>query len=744
MPISPRTILSLAVLGALVASTSAHAQHRTAAASAVELDTLVVIGEKTRAPGLAAQPTDVLSGATLAHRRQGGLGETLAGLPGVHLDNFGGGASRPVIRGQTLPRIEILSDGANLFDASSVSPDHAIGTDPLLLDAIEVIRGPAAVIYGGNAMNGAVNLIDSRVPKQVPEHGVTGAAEVRLGSGDQEKTGVARVTAGVGRFAVHADVARRHSDDYAIPGGELADSFAEGTSAAIGASWILDRGYVGVAHSQQQSTYGLPGHSHKNGVCHTHGIDLHCEAHGGYDDPFGSSDDHTAYIDLRHDRTDLRADIADPFPGFEHIRVRASHTDYRHDEIDGPALFNRYTHQVDDARVELTHRPLFGFSGVFGVQYTDGSFTGLNVNNLHVPMPVNGYGLVPGNLHMTEGVGVFLSERRSFGVVDLDIALRKDWRDIRVGAPTFRHSLTPAYQDLFEGWYGPDWEQVLRDEVVANYITRNPDVRQRPLSVSIGANWTLGDGYSAALSLARTERGPNVRELYAYGNNLATNSYEVGLLRSRSASPTFPANRPELLETTRSADLTFRKVGGPVEYEIGLFHQDIRDYVFARLIETENETGVPHNYLLYTAANARFTGVDGQVSLHTGDGHTLTVFGDIVRTRLEGEDDELPRIPPARLGVRHAWTGGAWSADAEYVHTFAQNRIASYETPTASYDLLNATVAYSLALTQRQSVEFYVRGTNLLNRAAYVHTSFVKDQSPLRGRSMVLGARYRF
>ncbi|MFC3216532.1 TonB-dependent receptor plug domain-containing protein [Novosphingobium panipatense] len=134
-----------------------------------------------------ATPVQVLSGDELAHRRQGGLGETLAGLPGVHLDNFGGGASRPVIRGQTVPRIEILSDGANLFDVSSVSPDHAITTDPLLLDGIEVLRGPAAARYGGNAMNGAINLIDSKVPKTLPEGGFSGATEVRFGTGDEEK-----------------------------------------------------------------------------------------------------------------------------------------------------------------------------------------------------------------------------------------------------------------------------------------------------------------------------------------------------------------------------------------------------------------------------------------------------------------------------------------------------------------------------------------------------------------------------
>jgi iron complex outermembrane receptor protein len=662
----------------------------------------------------------------------------------VHLDNFGGGASRPVIRGQTLPRIEVLSDGANVYDASSVSPDHAIATDPMLLEAIEIIRGPAAVSYGGNAMSGAVNLIDGRVPRKTPESGVTGAAELRLGSGDQEKTGVGQVTAGVGQFAVHAEVARHLSQDYDIPGGTLKDSFSEGKTSSFGASWITDHGYIGAAHTLQESEYGLPGHSHKNGVCHTHGIDLHCAAHGSYEDPFGSSDDHTARIRLRSERSGVRADYDDPLPGSTHFRLRLSHTDYQHDEIDGPALFNRYTNEVDDGRLELTHKPLLGFTGTLGVQYTDGTFSGLNVNNLHVPFPQNAYGLDDLRYHDTKNIGVFLSERRSFGAVDIDVAMRKDWREITIPTPAFIHSLTPEYQVLFASWCGDEWEQYLEDESVTSFVTRNPGSKVKPFSASVGANWNIGQGYSAALSLGRTQRAPSVRELYAYGNNLAANSYEVGLVRSRSASPTFPEGRTDVLETTRSADLTLRKVGGPVEFEVGVFYQDIEDYVFARFIETDSETGVPHNYLLYTAADATFRGVDGQVSLQLNAENRTTLFGDYVRATLKGGGNNLPRIPPGRMGVRHQWSTGPFSAEAEYYHTFSQDRIAAYETATGGHDMLNATIAYRLALSERQSTEFYLRANNLLNETAYVHTSFVKNQSPLRGRNMVIGIRYAF
>lgn len=712
---------------------------------------IVVTGRSLDSEQIAL-PVQVLAGEELVHRRQGGLGETLAGLPGVHLDNFGGGASRPVIRGQTVPRIEVLSDGANLFDVSSVSPDHAITTDPLLLDAIEIQRGPAATRYGGNATNGAINLIDSKVPKAIPEGGLTGATEVRYGTGDEEKTVVGRVTAGVGQFAVHAEGSRRKAENYNVPNSygsdQLRDSFAENTSYSFGASWITSKGYIGAAYSRMDSEYGLPGHSHANGVCHTHGLDLHCEAHGSFDDPFGSSDDHTAYIKLRSERVDVRADYDDLLPGLAHLRLRGSYTDYAHDEIDGPSLFTRYTNEVWDGRIELTHRPIAGFTGTLGVQYTDGSFSGINVEDLHVPFPDNAYGTVPPYYHLTENVGVFLSERRSFGTVDIEIAARKDWRTIRVAEPRFLFTLTPEmeaiYDDIFGDYYGPDWKQAIADETIDSFMNRNRPARHAPFSASISASWNLGDGLAAALSFGHTERAPSVRELYARGNNLATNSYELGLAVGNPILEDEGLSAEDVLETSDAINLTFRKTSGRLQFEVGLFYQDVSDYVFARLIETETEAGIPHHFLIYTAANARFAGIDGQVSYQFTPQSRVTVFGDYVDATIKNENDNLPRIPPGRLGARYEHNAGPLTGDVEYFHTFAQDKFASYETRTAGYDMVNATLSYRFDLGQAKAVEFYLRGINLLNELAFAHTSFVKDQSPLRGRSVAIGMRHSF
>ena len=700
---------------------------------------IVVTGRSLDIDKATPLPVQTLAGDELAHRRQGGLGETLAGLPGVHLDNFGGGASRPVIRGQTVPRIEILTDGANLFDVSSVSPDHAITSDPLLLDAIEIQRGPAAVRYGGNALNGAINLIDSKVPKEVPQGGLTGATEVRYGTGDEEKTVVGRVTAGVGQFAVHAEGSRRSAEDYDVPNAygtdELRDSFADSTSYSVGASWITSKGYLGAAYTRMDSEYGLPGHSHANAPCHTHDLDLHCGTHGTPDpNSFANSDDtHTAAITLRSERIDVRGDYARLLPGLERTRLRLSYTDYQHEENDGPFLFARYGNEVYDARLELTHAPLLGFTGTFGVQYTNGTFSGLNINNAF-----QGYDEIYD--FKSENVGLFLTERRTFGSVDIELGVRQDWRTMHAAKKPWTsyfilppgYPLTPELEELYSGWY---------DE----YFERNyPSSRHNPFSASASATWNITPGYSVALTLARSQRAPSVRELYARGNNLATNSYEVGLARTATISDELPAPATDLVETNKSIDLTFRKTDGRTRFELGMFYQDIDDYIFARLIEEEREAGRPHLLLVYTAADTRFFGIDGQISHQLTPASRVTVFGDYVDADLQDENDNLPRVPPGRLGVRYDHTAGPLSGDVEYYHTFAQGDFASYETRTAGYDMINATVSYRFDLGRAKAVELYVRGTNLLNELAFAHTSFVKDQSPLRGRSVAFGMRHSF
>ncbi|MGK6319460.1 TonB-dependent receptor domain-containing protein [Sphingomonas sp. DT-204] len=635
-----------------------------------------------------ATPVITLSGDELVHRRQATLGDTLAGQPGISFDNFGGGASRPVIRGQTAPRVQALSDGANIQDASAISPDHAVTTEPLLLSGIEVLRGPAALLYGGGAIGGAINLLDEKVPTRLPDGGISGVAEGRIGTADDERSLVGGLTAGIGPFAFHAEGVHRSSDDYRVPkafgSSRVEGSYNDTSTVSVGGSWIGPDGYLGVAYTRQRSEYGLPGHSHEYEDCHPHGTHLHCGGHGHDDDDHdhdhGDDHDHdhesAPFVKLRSERFDIRSDYRDPLPGFEKVRFRMSFTDYAHDEVEGDEVATTFKNQAHDIRFELTHKPVAGFRGVFGVQHSESEFSALG-EEAFIPESE------------TRSTALFLMETLQAGPVRFELAGRQEWQTIETSL--------------------------------------NRRVSHDPLSISGAAVWTVGDGYSLALSLARSQRAPNVQELYARGIHLATNTYELG---------TDTLDK----ETARSIDLTFRKTSGATTFTLGAYHQDFDNYIFAETLDRFED----FRLIRYIGADATFTGVDGEIRHQFTPDFGASVFGDYVRAKLKHGLGNLPRIPAGRLGARADGKRGPLSADLEYYHVFGQDRIASFETRTPGYDMLNATLAYKLELAPGKTAELFVRGTNLANELAFNHASFIKDASPLRGRNFVFGLRTAF
>ena len=628
-----------------------------------------------------ATPVITITDDELVHRRQATLGETLAGQPGINFDNFGGGAGRPVIRGQTAPRVQTMTDSANIQDASSISPDHAVTTEPLLLRGIEVLRGPAALLYGGGAIGGAINLLDDKVPTAIPEGGIAAVAEGRLGTADDERSAVGGVTVGAGSFAFRAEGAYRNTSDYRVPGsfGEkrVAGSYNDTNTVSLGASWIGDGGHLGVAYTRQRSEYGLPGHSHEYESCHPHGSSLHCGGHGHDDGDHDHDHDHdhahdeVPFVKLRSDRFDIRSEYRDPLPGFEKMRFRMSFTDYEHDEI-----ATTFRNKASDIRFELTHKPIAGLRGVVGMQYSDSEFSAIGAEAF----------LPPSN---TRNTALFFMETLNAGPVRLELAARQEWQRIEASP--------------------------------------NREASHNPFSISGAAVWDIDGDYSLALSLARSQRAPNVQELYARGVHLATNTYELGTASLGK-------------ETSRSVDVTFRKTSGATTFTIGAYHQDFSNYIYARTLDQFED----FRLIRYTASDATFSGIDGEVRHEFTPGIAASVFGDYVRAKFKDDRGNLPRIPAGRLGGRLDGDWGPLSADVEYYHVFSQDKIADCETATLSYDMVNATIAYHIDLGTGANAELFVRGTNLTNELAFNHASFIKDASPLRGRNVVFGIRAGF
>ncbi|CAM3978454.1 TonB-dependent receptor domain-containing protein [Bordetella tumulicola] len=633
-----------------------------------------------------ALPALVLDGNALIERRQGTLGDTLNGLLGVHSDTFGGGASRPVIRGQTAPRVKVLSDGSELMDASSISPDHAVTTEPLLARKIEVLRGPSTLLYGGGAIGGVVNVLDNRIPTAIPERGVEAEAEIRGATGTNERAGAVSITAGTGQFAVHVEGMKRRTDDYDVPdwtSDTLAGSYSESSQGSVGLSWVTPRGYVGVAFTYLDSKYGLPGHNHEYEGCHPHGSHLHCGSHDDHD--HGDHDEHDhdhgeedpPYVKLRSQRVDVRAEYTEPFAGFEKIRFRGGLTDYQHQEIEGGEVGTTFKNRGYDARLELEHKPLYGWRGVIGLQNAFSDFS-------------------------AEGEEAFLprSDTQSTGIFLLEEYRLDDWR--------------------FELGARQDWQRISPEG-------DNPRSSQSGTSLSAAAIWEFAPQYSVALSLSRSQRLPTAQELYADGVHLATNTYEIG-------------NADLNKETSQNIDLTLRKYEGDTTFSLSAFHNRVKNYIYANTLDQYED----FRLIEYAQHDAEFTGIEGEVSHQFNKVFSAGVFGDYVRGKLTGGDGNLPRIPAARAGVRANVNWHKWSGGVEYAHVFRQNDIASYESTTAGYDMLNAVVSYRDALGSDAAYEIYLRGTNLLNELAYNHASFISTAAPLAGRSVLLGVRVTY
>ena len=645
-----------------------------------------------------ATPVVTLMGEELVHRRAGTLGETLAGQPGINFENFGGGASRPVIRGQAAPRVQVLSDSANVQDASAASPDHNVTSEPLLLRGIEVLRGPATLLYGSGAIGGAINLLDEKVPTFIPEGGISGVAEGRLGTGDDERSLVGGATVGFGQLALRVEGVHRETNDYRVPGAFGEDhvygSFHDSSTVSVGGSWVGADGYLGVAYTRQRSNYGVPGHDHDYEGCHPHGIALHCGSH----DHSGEDHDHdheheegeVPIIKLRSERFDIRSDYRNVMPWLEKFRFRMSFTDYVHDEIEEGAAENTFRNKAFDTRVEFTHAPIGGLRGTFGVQHSESDFeiyrASSGVNTLDTK---------------SQTTALFLMETLSFGNVRLEAAVRQEWQRVE------------------------------------SAIVRYPAIEHSPFSASASAIVNLGGDFSAALSLAHIERAPSLQELYAYGLHLASNTYEVGIV---SGNQRLAVDVNEGVEKSNSINLTLRKTAGPTTFTIGGYYQDFDNYIYAQTLDQFED----FRLIRYGGAGATFIGVDGEIRHRFNDQFALSVFGDYVRAKLKDDGGDLPRIPAGRLGARADAHVGPFTADAEVYRVFEQGRVADYETRTPGYYMLNATLAYRLDLGGERSAEVFVRGTNLTDELAYNHTSFIKNASPLRGRNFVFGLRTAF
>lgn len=394
-----RTLLASAVLSALASYTTI-VNSQTSRTSQAEEKTLPAV-TVTATPFQAEEhaqiiaPAKVLSGNELRDKLGTSLGDTLSREPGVSASAFGAGASRPIIRGLEGPRVKILQNGMSVSDVSSLSNDHAVGVEASTARQIEILRGPAALLYGSGAIGGLVNVVNDRIPTELVP-GPTGEAELRFGSADKEKSLSFSTDGATGSIGLHLDGNARNTSDYRIPdsavlndpssaSGRLPSSFTRSRSIGFGASHVADWGHIGASVSTLDDHYGIP-------------------------------TEEKSFIDLRQNRFDVDGLIRQPLTAFESFKFKLGSTDYEHTEKaeDGTPLTN-FNNDSLETRWELAHKPIADWRGTFGLQTENSKFSALSVES-GTPDAVP--------TTKSRSVAGFVVEERDFGPLRASTGLR--------------------------------------------------------------------------------------------------------------------------------------------------------------------------------------------------------------------------------------------------------------------------------------------------------------------------------
>jgi iron complex outermembrane recepter protein len=683
-----RKSLLLASAGLLVAAGPALGQ---TAGRGVEVSEVVV----TAAPFVVSLDSvttsvDVLNRDDLDSASPGGLGEALSDLPGVRSSFFGPGASRPVIRGLAGPRVLVLTNGVGMVDASALSPDHQVAVDPQEARRIEVLRGPAALAYGGSAIGGVVNVIDDRI-SETPVEGIEGRIFGALSSVDEGEMASGALKAGAGPWVFSLDAMRRQTEDYDAPvpaesrrqlaaEGETflgpQSSTVENTSVTLesygaGLSYVGAGGFLGLAVKQTDSRYGVPGHAHEHEDedhdDHDHDEDHDDGAHG---------EEEGVRIDLKQTRFDLRGGLDLALGPFERLRASGGYADYEHVEIEDGAPATRFLSEGWEGRLELVQAERDGWQGAVGLQALTRDFDALG-EEAYVPA-----------VEIKE-VGLFTLQRLDRDSWGVEGGLRFDRRTLE----------TAARKAEFDN-----------------------------VSASLGAFLRPAQGWYAGVSLSRAARAPTEAELFAAGPHIATRAFEVGNATLDS-------------EISYAVDATLHYDGGPWDADLHAFAVRYEGFIDLRPTGAED----PESELAifaYRQTDAEFWGGEAEVAYRLWqDGErsfTLEGAADYVR----GDTDlgAPARIPPWSATGRAIFATSWWTGKLELRQVGEQTRVTEGELPTDAYRMLNA----SLVVRPAEGFKVFLEGRNLNDAEAREHASFLKDLAPLPGRNFRLGIGYTF
>lgn len=639
------------------------------------------------------------------------LGDVLVSKPGITGSSFApGAASRPIIRGLDNYRVRIQENGLATNDVSDLSEDHGVPIDPLAAQRIEVVRGPATLRWGSQAIGGVVNVENNRIPDAIPPRGFGLETRGAIVTGQKGREGGVLLDAGAGNFALHADAFGRNASDYRIPNypylmpeepgpfnGLQPNTGNRASGQSVGGSYVYENGFVGVAFSNFDSLYRIPGE----------------EATAT-----------NTRIDLKQTKVTGKGEFRPQSSAIEAIRFWAGTTDYKHSELANENGFDgvqqRFTNKAQEGRIEIQLTPFdlrFAMlTTAFGVQ--------AGRQELTAPGTV-GPGLFDPN-DMTSVAGFLFNELRFNDAQRLQVAGRIETVKLDGVSPDFPADFLPV---------GPD----------PLGIQRNRDYT--PKSAAIGFLQDLPWGMVASVTGQYVERAPRAPELFSRGVHEATGTFEIG--------------DPALgIEAARTVEIGLRRAQGPLRFEATAYYTEFKGFIFKRLTGNTCDDdfascvagpGGELNQIVYSQRDATFQGgeVAAQLDLLPVGNGMFGIDGQYDTVRAQFNDgSNVPRIPPRRFGGGAYWRSENWFARVGILRADAQTRVAMGETETGGYDIVKAELSYTQKLKDTafgaREFTFGVAGNNLLDDDVRNSVSFKKDEVLLPGRSVRFFANLKF
>ncbi|WP_114520924.1 TonB-dependent receptor [Altererythrobacter sp. ZODW24] len=714
------SLLASAALFTFTAAPNALAQDGAAAQSAEELEDdfhnrqvnndgeIVVTATGLEQLDILAG-SSVIEGVELQRELDGQLGSVLEKLPGVTSSGFAPGASRPVIRGFSGERVKVLVDGIGAIDASNTSDDHAVSVDPLTIDRIEVLRGPAVILYGSQAIGGAVNVIDKRIPLRVPDEAFHLDSILSADTATGLLEGGASIDVPLGpNFVVHANGSYRNTDDIEVGGftnsaalraelleeadeeegegefeeaeefreaaaqrGVLANSATETWNVDVGFAFIDGDSNLGAAFGIYDTSYGVPG---RPGTGHHHGEE---GEEGAEEEEEGEE---VVTIGLRQERADMRAELALGDGFFSQLRGRVGYSNYTHTEFEGDEIGTVFDVEGIEARLELVQNPTDKRGGSFGLQYTARDFEAIGEEAFVAPNRTNQF-------------AVFGLQEFNFGPVQLEGALRYEKTDVS------------------SNQLG---------------VERDFDAVSGALSLAYETQGGLRFGITGS----RAERAPAAEELFANGPHIATQQFEIG-------------DTNLYKEKSWGAEAFVRGNVGPATVSIAVFKSWYDDFIFLSATGDE-EDDLP--VFQITQDEVTYSGIEGEISFPLiSEGPVKLVAdlrGDYIKAELE-DGTPLPRIPALNfLGALEAQTGPL-DIRGEVQWFDSQNDVAPFETATDGFTLVNASITWR-PFTERPNVSLMLQADNIFDVIGRRHTSFTKEFVPVVGRNFRVSLRTSF